>query len=344
MKLEQTESTGVARMRKSAIKGIGYHVPAQVITNHDLIDLMETSEEWIKTRSGIEERHWVKGDEAASDLAFPASKRAMDMAGVSPEDIDLVIVATISADYFFPGVSAQLQDMLGLRNVAAFDIRAACSAFVYSISIADQFIRTGMYNTALVVGAEAQTKFINKSTEGRDIAVLFGDGAGAAILQPSIDESGILSTHLHCQGKDMKNLWMEGPGSSGSNQINKLTIEQAKTYEPYMNGREVFKNAVVRFPEVIQEALDKNNLSIDDVSLIIPHQANLRIIQSVAKRMGVGMDKFYANIQKYGNTTAASIPIALCEAFDEGKIKAGDYLILAAFGAGYTWASAAIRW
>ena len=266
------------------------------------------------------------------------------MAGVNPEDIDVVVVGTISGDYFFPGVSAQLQAELGLRNIAAFDIKAACSAFVYSLSIADQFIRTGQYTTALVVGAEAQTKFINKSTEGRDIAVLFGDGAGAAVLQVSDDESGILSTHLHCQGKDLKNLWMEGPGSSGDNQINKVTIEQAKRFEPYMNGREVFKNAVVRFPEVIHEALEKNNLSIDDISLIIPHQANLRIIQSVAKRMGVEQDKFYANIQRYGNTTAASIPIALCEAVEEEKVKEGDIIILAAFGAGYTWASAAIRW
>ena len=335
---------GINKLKKSKITGIGFHVPKQLVTNQDLTELMDTSDEWIKTRSGIEERHWVQGDEAASDLAFPAAKMSIENAGITPEEIDLVVVATISADYFFPGVSSQLQDMLGLRNVGCFDIRAACSGFVYALSTADQFIRSGMYNTALVIGAEAQSKFINKTTEGRDISVLFGDGAGAVILQRSQDETGILSTHLHCEGKDMKNLWMEGPGSSGSNQINKLTIEQAQTYEPYMNGREVFKNAIVRFPEVIQEALDKNNLSIEDVSLIIPHQANLRIIQSVAKRMGVEQNKFYANIQRYGNTTAASIPIALCEAVDEGKIKAGDNIILAAFGAGYTWASAAIRW
>mgnify|MGYP006411591959 FL=1 len=331
-------------MIRSAIKGIGFHVPSQVVTNQDLTELMDTSDEWIKTRSGIEERHWVQGDEAASDLAFPAAKKAIENAGINPEEIDLVVVATISSDYFFPGVSSQLQEMLGLRNVGCFDLRAACSGFVYALSTADQFIQSGMYKTALVIGAEAQSKFINKTTEGRDISVLFGDGAGAVILQPSQDEAGILSTHLHSEGKDMKNLWMEGPGSSGLNQINKLTIEQAQRYEPFMNGREVFKNAVVRFPEVIQEALDKNNLSMDDVALIIPHQANLRIIQSVAKRMGVNMDKFYANIQRYGNTTAASIPIALCEAVEEGKIKAGDTIILAAFGAGYTWASAAIRW
>ena len=217
-------------MKKSKITGIGFHVPKQLVTNQDLTSIMDTSDEWIKTRSGIEERRWVKGDEAASDLAIPASIKAMEMAGVNPEDIDVVVVGTISGDFFFPGVSAQLQAELGLRNIAAFDIKAACSAFVYSLSIADQFIQTGQYTTALVVGAEAQTKFINKSTEGRDIAVLFGDGAGAAVLQVSNDESGILSTHLHCQGKDLKNLWMDGPGSSGDKQINKVTIEQAKRY------------------------------------------------------------------------------------------------------------------
>ena len=332
-------------MMKSKIIGMGFQVPEQVVTNQDLTSMMDTSDEWIQTRSGIKERRWVSGDEAVSDLALPASKKAMEMAGVAPDEIDLVIVGTISADYFIPGVSAQLQDLLGLRNVAAFDIRAACSAFIYSISIADQFLRTGTYKTALVVGAEAQTKFINKSTEGRDIAVLFGDGAGAAVLQVSTDDRGILSTHLHCQGKDMKNLWMEGPGSSGSCQINLQHIQQnPNLYEPHMNGKEVFKNAVVRFPQVIQEAMDENDLTIDDIALIIPHQANLRIIQAVAKRMNLEMDKIYSNIQRYGNTTAASIPIAMCEAIEEGLIKKGDYIILAAFGAGFTWASAAIRW
>ena len=331
-------------MKKSKIMGMGFHLPEQVVTNQDLMAIMDTSDEWIQARSGIQERRWVTEDEAASDLAIPASKKAMDMAGGAPEDIDLVIVATLSADYFFPGVSSQLQDKLGLRTVAAFDIKAACSDFVYGLSIADQYIRSGTCHTVLLVGTEAQTKFINKTTEGRDVAVLFGDGAGAAVLQANNNESGILSTHLHCEGKDLKNLWMKGPGSSSPDQINAMTNEQAKTYEPSMNGREVFKNAVARFPEVIQEALDHNNLSIEDVSLVIPHQANLRIIQSVAKRLNLGMDKIYSNIQRYGNTTAASIPIAICEALEEGKILKGDLVVLAAFGAGYTWASAAILW
>ena len=332
-------------MNNSIIKGIGYHVPSQVVTNDDLSKIMDTSDEWIQTRSGIKERRWVKEDEAASHLAIEASKKAIMMANVSPEDIDLVVVGTISSDYFFPGVSAQLQAELGLDKIAAFDLKAACSGFVYSLSVADQFLKTGMYKTALVVGAEAQTKFINKSTEGRDIAVLFGDGAGAVILEPGDSHSGVLSTHLHCDGKDLKYLWMEGPGSSGACQINIDNIQQNPShYEPHMNGKKVFQNAVVRFPEVIQEALDANDLSIDDVALVIPHQANLRIIQAVAKRMNVSVDKFYANLQRYGNTTAASIPIALCEAYNEGKISKGDIIILAAFGAGFTWASAAIKW
>jgi len=332
-------------MNNSIIKGIGYHVPSQVVTNEDLSKLMDTSDEWIQTRSGIQERRWVTENEATSHLAIEASKKAMKMAGVSPEEIDLVVVGTISSDYFFPGVSAQLQSELGLNQVASFDLKAACSGFVYSLSVADQFIKTGMYKKALVVGAEAQTKFINKSTEGRDIAVLFGDGAGAIILEPGDSNSGVLSTHLHCDGKDLKYLWMEGPGSSGAAQINLENINQnPKQYEPFMHGKKVFQNAVIRFPEVIQEALDANDLSIDDVALIIPHQANLRIIQAVAKRMDVPIDKFYANLQRYGNTTAASIPIALCEAYNEGKFSKGDTIILAAFGAGFTWASAAIKW
>jgi len=331
-------------MHKSKITGLGFEVPENVVKNADLEEIMETSDEWIQTRSGIKERRWATEDLATSDLAISASKKAMEMADVSSKDIDLVIVGTLSSDYFFPGVSAQLQDKLNLRNIAAFDIKAACSAFVYCLSVGDQFIRSGMAKTALIVGAETQTKLIDKTTRGRDIAVLFGDGAGAAIIQTSDDDSGILSTHLHCQGKDMKNLWMEGPGSAPGVWIhNKQAIAHGRL-SPKMNGREVFRNAVKRFPEVIQEAMDENGLAMEDIKLIIPHQANNRISQAVAKRMGIGMDRLYSNIHKYGNTTAASIPIALTEAHQEGKIQKGDHIILAAFGAGYTWASAAIRW
>ena len=322
---------------------MGFHVPDRVIKNSDLKQWMDTSDEWIQGRSGIEERRWVTEEEATSDLALAASKNALTMAGIEPEKIDLIIVATISPDYFFPGVANQLQAALGLRTVGTFDIKAACSGFIYALSIADQFIRTGQHKTILVIGAEAQSKFVDLSTRGRDMGVLFGDGGGAAILQRSDDESGILSTHIHSEGTDMKNLWMEAPGTSGNNWMNNETIEEG-SHRPYMNGREVFKNAVRRFPEVINEALEANNLSLEDIKLIIPHQANFRISQAVAKRLGVGMDKVYSNIHKYGNTTAATIPIAITEALAEGKIERGDNIILAAFGAGYTWASAAIRW
>ena len=330
-------------MIKTKIAGVGYYVPEQVITNQDLEQQMDTSNEWIVSRSGIEERRWVRDGICTSDLAFEASKKAMKAAKVSSEDIDLVIVGTITSDYFFPGVSAQLQDRLDLHHIGAFDVKAACSAFIYALSIGDQFIRTGVCSTILIVGAEVQSKFLNISTEGRDMTVLFGDGSGAAILQKSDDESGVLSTHLHCQGANIKNLWMEAPGSAENCQMTNIKLEEGRHF-PLMNGREVFRNAVVRFPEVIQESLDASGLTLDDVNLIIPHQANLRISQAVAKRLGVGMDKVFSNIHKYGNTTAASIPIALCEAVEEKKISKGDVIVLASFGAGFTWASAAIRW
>ena len=330
-------------MFSSKIKGIGFHVPDQIIYNEDLAQMMDTSDEWIQTRSGIKERRWVPDDITTSDLALEASLLAISKADINQDEIDMIIVGTLSSDYFFPGVSAQLQEKLGLKTIGAFDIKAACSAFIYSLSIADQFVKTGMANTVLVVGAEAQTKLIDKSTKGRDIAVLFGDGAGAAIIQRSNDESQILSTHLHCEGKNIKNLWMEAPGTSPGSWFKNQTYDM-KRFSPIMNGREVFRNAVKRFPEVINESLIYNNLSINDIKLIIPHQANYRISQAVAKQMGVDINMVYSNIHKYGNTTAASIPIALTEALEDGLIKKGEHIILAAFGAGYTWASAAIRW
>ena len=330
-------------MNSSKIIGMGFHVPNNVITNHELSQKIDTSDEWIQTRSGIKERRWASEEESTFDLAHQASLNAISNADIDPQDIDMIIVGTLSSDYFFPGVSAQLQDSLNLNTIGAFDIKAACSAFIYSVSIADQFIKTGMAKNILVVGAEAQTKLIDKSTKGRDIAVLFGDGAGAAIIQKSNDQSRILSTHLHCEGKNIKNLWMQAPGTSPGSWFEKKTFDSER-FTPHMNGREVFRNAVKRFPEVINEALAHNKLSINDIKLIIPHQANFRISQAVANKMNVDMKVVYSNIHKYGNTTAASIPIALTEAIEEGHITKGDYIILAAFGAGYTWASAAIKW
>ena len=330
-------------MIRTKIRGIGHAVPDRVVTNADLEKLMETTDEWIVERSGIKERRHVDSNTSTSDLGVEAARNALEMAKVKPEDVELIIFCTISSDYFFPGSAVQIQEKMGMKNIGAFDLRAACSGFVYGLSVADQFVRTGAHKTVLLIGAEVQSVALAFDTEHRDMAILFGDGAGAAVLQPSDDESGVLSTHLHSDGKHLQDLWLPAPGSKYRPFMSKKLIDDG-LHTPFMNGREVFRNAVTRFPEVIQEALDHNSLSMEDVTLIIPHQANLRISQAVAKRVGVGMDKVYSNIQKLGNTTAASIPIAMSEAFSEGKFGSGDNIILAAFGAGFTWGSAAIRW
>ncbi|HJL74945.1 MAG TPA: beta-ketoacyl-ACP synthase III [Candidatus Marinimicrobia bacterium] len=331
-------------MNRTAITGMSFHVPDKIVTNTDLEEMMNTSDEWIRTRSGIEKRHWVENDEGGSDLSLVASKKAMEQAGVTGKDIDMVIVGTASSDYYFPGIGAQLQDMLSLNTIGAFDIRVGCSAFIYGLAIADNFIKTGQCKTILLVGVDVLSPALEKSPDGRDVGVLFGDGAGAVILQPGQNGEGILSTHLHSEGKYVKELWCELPsfrleGRGFSNDM----IEKGR-HKLIMNGREVFKHAVTRFPEVIQEALDANDLTMDDISQVIPHQANHRITEAVAKRLGVARDLVYSNIHRYGNTTAATIPIAMCEAFEEGKFKQGDHIILAAFGSGFTWASAAIKW
>jgi 3-oxoacyl-[acyl-carrier-protein] synthase-3 len=328
---------------QSEIVGLGFSVPDRIVTNKDLEALMDTTDEWIVSRSGIHERRWITGETGASDLAVTASRRAMERAGVDAGEIDLVVAATITSDYFFPGISVQIQDQLGLKTVGAFDIKAACSGFIYALSTADQFIKTAYARTVLVVGAEVQSTALNVSTTGRDMAVLFGDGAGAAVLRAGHNERGILSTHLHAQGKYLKELWCEAPASRFNPRISKAMIDEGRHY-PTMSGREVFRHAVTRFPEAIREAMDANSLSLDDVAIVIPHQANFRITRAMAKTLGLSMDRVYSNIHRYGNTTAASIPIALTEAVDEGKIKRGDIVILVAFGAGFSWASAAIRW
>ena len=330
-------------IRKTKIAGIGHYVPERIVTNKDLEKLMDTNDEWIVTRTGIHERRWVNPGIGTSDLAVKAAEIALDMAKVLAKDIDLIIFATLTSDYNFPGSAVQVQDKMGMDTIGAFDIKAACSAFVYGLSIGDQYIKTGQADNVLVIGAEIQSTGVDISTKGRDMAVLFGDGAGAAVLQPSSGSSEILSTHIHSQGKYLKELWAEIPTSIESPCLTAKMVEEGRHF-PQMNGREVFRNAVTRFPEVIKEALDKNNLTVDDVNMFIPHQANLRITQSVAKRLGVEMDRMYSNIERYGNTTGASIPIALAEAHLEGKIKKDDIVILAAFGAGFTWASAAICW
>ena len=329
-------------MNITKITGIGHYVPENVVTNADMEKIMDTSDEWITTRTGIKERRHVV-DETTSDLGIKAAEKALIMARIDPKDIDLIIFSTISSDHYFPGCATQIQDRMGMKNIGAFDLKAACSGFIYGLSVADQFIKSGVHEKILLVGAEAQSVAIKFDSEHRDLAVLFGDGAGAVVLQPSDDDTGVLSTHLHSDGSHVEDLWMPAPGSSFRPFISKEIIDDEK-HIPYMNGREVFKNASIRFPEVIQEALTHNNLALEDIKLVIPHQANLRISQMVAKRLGVALEKIYSNIHRYGNTTAASIPIAMSEALDEGKFSQGDTIILAAFGSGFTWASAAIKW
>lgn len=330
-------------MRRSRITGVGHYVPERVVTNAELEKLMDTTDEWIVERTGIRERRFADPDTGASDLGVRAARQAMERAGVSPGDIDMVIFATLSSDYFFPGSAVQVQDKMGMGNVGAFDIRAACSGFLYGLSVADQFIKSGMHDAVLLIGAEVQSAALKLDTEHRDLAVLFGDGAGAVVVQPSNNDSGILSTHLHSQGKYLKNLWLPAPGSRFKPWLSDEIMEK-NLHMPYMNGREVFRHAVTRFPEVIREAMDRNGLTVDDVKLIIPHQANYRISHAVAKRLGVDMDKVFSNIHAYGNTTAASIPIALSEAYEQERFSEGDTIILAAFGSGFTWAAAAVRW
>ena len=304
--------------------------------------------EWIQERTGIRERRWVleNSDESTSSMGTEAAKKAIDNAGISPDQIDFIIFATLSPDYFFPGSGVLIQRNLGLKEVGALDIRNQCSGFIYALSIADQYIKSGMYKNILIVGSELHSGGLEKSTRGRNVSVIFGDGAGAVILQASDDlEKGIMSTHLHSEGKYAEELAVISPATK--KWIDKLVEdpdEDGSSYAPYMNGNFVFKNAVVRFMEVINEALITNNLTKEDIDLLIPHQANLRISQFVQKQLALPNEKVYNNIMKYGNTTAASIPIALAEAIEKGMLNDGDILCLAAFGSGFTWGSALIRW
>ncbi|MCW8312699.1 ketoacyl-ACP synthase III [Sphingobacterium sp. InxBP1] len=348
-------------MYQSKIAGIGYYVPKNVYTNNDLTRFMDTSDEWIKERTGIKERRYAdRIGETTTTMAVEAAKIAIERANITTEEVDFVIFATLSPDYYFPGCAVLLQREMGMKEIGALDIRNQCSGFIYALSVADQFVKTGMYKNVLVVGSEKHSFALDFSTRGRAVSVIFGDGAGAVVLQPSTETgSGILSTHLHSDGADAEKLAMYYPGASsgiwldqmpnwpeqelGGLLMTKEMLDDGTAF-PYMDGQTVFKKAVVKFPEVIHEALAKNGLTASDIDLLIPHQANLRISQFVQKTLGLTDEQVFNNIQKYGNTTAASIPIALCEAWEEGKIKAGDLICLAAFGAGFTWGSALIRW
>lgn len=334
-------------MFQSKIIGLGKYVPEQVVTNDDLSKLMDTSDEWIQERTGIKERrHIKKGDgNSTAIMGLKAAKQAIDRAKIDKDDIELIVFATLSPDYYFPGCGVQIQEKLGIKTCPALDVRNQCSGFVYGISVADQFIKTGMYKNVLVIGSENHSGGLDMTNRSRHVSVIFGDGAGAAILTRSDDTSGILSTHLHSEGEYIDELSLRGP--STEMWVPEIIAENPQEdipYYPKMNGQLVFKNAVVRFSEVIQEGLDFNSLKKEDINMFIPHQANLRISQFIQKKLGLEDNQVHNNIQKYGNTTAASIPIALTEAWEQGKIKKGDLVVLAAFGSGFTWGSVIIRW
>jgi 3-oxoacyl-[acyl-carrier-protein] synthase-3 len=328
---------------RSRITGVGFHVPERVVTNHDLAKLMDTSDDWIVERTGIHERRFVEPGTGSTDLAEHAALAAIADAKREVREVDFIVFATITRDYMFPGCASLLQHRLGLSTVGALELHNSCSGFVYGLSVGDAFVRTGAYRRVLVVGAEVQSTGLNLTTAGRDMAVLFGDGAGAVLLEPSDDERGVLSWALHSEGQHARELWAEAPSSLVTGRVTPQMLAEGRHY-PQMSGRQVFKHATVRFPEVILEALEQAGHRLDEVALVIPHQANKRISDAVAERLGLPPEKMFQNIQRYGNTTAGSIPIALAEARQQGRIRPGDLVVLAAFGAGFAWGAAVIRW
>ncbi len=349
-------------MPNSRIAGVGYYVPKNVYTNNDLLKYMDTSDEWIQERSGIKERRYAdRLGETTTTMGVEAAKIAIERAGTTPQDIDFIIFATLSPDYYFPGCGVLLQRAMKMKEIGALDIRNQCSGFVYALSIADQYIKSGMYKNILIVGSEKHSFGLDFSTRGRNIAVIFGDGAGAIVVQPTEKQGqGILSTHLHSDGESAEILAMYNPGTHANHWVQKPVadfddaemgnlfmskdmVDKAQNF-PNMDGPAVFKKAVIKFPEVVMEALTKNKLCTADINLLIPHQANLRIAQFVQQQLKLRDDQVFNNIDKYGNTTAASIPIALAEAWEQGKVKEGDLVCLAAFGSGFTWGSALLRW
>jgi len=329
-------------MKNSKIVGIGHYVPTRVISNHDLEQWMDTSDEWIRERTGIETRRWIEKGETISGMAHKATIMALERAKMTAQDIDCIVFATVMSDHVFPGGGCMLQERMGLPGIPAIDIRNACSGFLYALAIADSFIKTGTYRNVLVVGSEVLSTSIDLSTHGRNTAIIFADGAGAVILTPTDDpKKGILTTHLHADGKHAQPL--SGIAPSFPKTLEFDPEVPGHGIKINMDGRYVFKHAVIKFPAVIMEALEATGCTLDDVDLLIPHQANLRITQAVAKKLGLPPEKVISNIQKYGNTTAASISIAMSEAWEDGLIKEDTLVCLAAFGAGFTWASALVR-
>jgi 3-oxoacyl-[acyl-carrier-protein] synthase-3 len=328
---------------RSRITGIGFHVPPRVVTNDDLARVMDTSDEWIVERTGIRERRFVDPGTGTTDLALEASKHALADAKRDAKDLDFILFATVTRDYYFPGCAPLLQHAMGLPTIGTMEIHNACSGFVYAVAMADALVRAGEQRCILAVGAEVQSTGLDLSTRGRDMAVLFGDGAGAAVIEPSTDERGVLASVLRSEGAYAQELWAEAPSSKEQGRVTPEMIAEGRHF-PRMNGRQVFKHATTRFPEVILEVLDKAGEKLEDVALVVPHQANQRISDAVADRLGLPRVKVFQNIQRYGNTTAASIPIALAEARDQGRINPGDLVVLAAFGAGFAWGAVALRW
>jgi len=332
---------------RAKITGTGLSVPDRVVTNHDLEQLMDTSDEWIRQRSGIVERRHVSSEETPSSLAEAASRRALEAAGIAPEDLDGIILATLSPEHDFPGTSFFLHQRLGVPEIPCFDLRAQCSGFLYSLAVADSFIRAGAMRRLLVVGCEVHSTGIDLTTRGRDVAVLFGDGAGAAVVEANDgpdDRSGILAIRMHAEGEHAKRLWIEAPGSSFYPlRINHELVEAGRHF-PKMDGRFVFKHAVTRMPEVLRETLDAAGVKLDDVELFLFHQANLRINEYVAQQLGIPPEKCPSNIERYGNCSAASIPMLLDEAVRSGRLRRGQLVAMTAFGSGFTWASGVARW
>lgn len=330
-------------MRGARILSTGRALPPRVVTNAELTAMMDTTEEWIVQRTGVRERRFVDPGVGTSDLGAEAARRALERAGLGPRDIDFLVFATLTPDMFFPGAGVLLQEKLGMDTVGALDVRTQCTGFLYGLSVAEAYIKGRFFDHVLVVGAEVQSTGMDLSTAGRDVSVIFGDGAGAAVVGPAEPGTGILSSHMHSEGKYARELMVEAPASIEHPRISHEMLDAGRQY-CRMNGRYVFTHAVRRFPEAIREALAANGRTLSELALVIPHQANLRITQAVAAALGVAPEKVFSNIERYGNTTAASIPIALDECLEQGKVREGDLVCLAAFGSGFTWASTLIRW
>lgn len=331
-------------MQRTRFLGTGFAVPDRVVTNDELSQLMDTTDEWIRTRTGIQERHWVAEGETGTELGLRASQRALEMAEVEPGEIDAIVYATSSPDHFAPGNGVYLQRLLGIGTVPALDLRAQCSGFIYGLSVADAWISSGQYRRVLVVGSEIQSTGLEVSSAGRHVAVIFADGAGAVVLGPAEDgDGGILGFDLHSEGAYAEKLWVDAPGSMYHPRVSSEHIEAGRQYLE-MDGREVFRHAVVRMPESVRAVLAATGHGVEQIDLLLAHQANLRISEAMQKELGLRDDQVYNNIMYYGNTTAATIPIALDECVRSGRVKRGDLVVMTAFGSGFMWGSAAVRW